>query len=281
VSQHYSDPKRANDPHALPDLDTFEVTQHTPTYECPLCSPLGVHRHDDDDDEEACDSSHAANHVGWYWQSCFPGCLPDGEPNGPFATEEEALADARNGMDDDDDDETGEEFTCRGCNQTLKARTADADGDLIDNYCQDCSVASGDGMTLDLQRAAVCAECCDCDEPIIDEPNEEDYYLSDDWRSIMYLGRVIVGPVSVDAEPCPRDAVMAALREYMHTIGYWPNVWAISDHGNASLISVLDCGCYFTEHDGDASKHAERCASCGLTNGGNVNCGECREWGRL
>jgi hypothetical protein len=31
---------------------------------------------------------------GWYWQACFPGCLPDGEPSGPFKTEDEALADA-------------------------------------------------------------------------------------------------------------------------------------------------------------------------------------------
>jgi hypothetical protein len=31
---------------------------------------------------------------GWYWQACFPGCLPDGEPEGPFSTEDAALADA-------------------------------------------------------------------------------------------------------------------------------------------------------------------------------------------
>lgn len=31
--------------------------------------------------------------AGWYWQSCQPGCLPDGDAIGPFATEEEALAD--------------------------------------------------------------------------------------------------------------------------------------------------------------------------------------------
>lgn len=31
---------------------------------------------------------------GWYWQACFPGCLPDGEPSGPFKTEEEAMDDA-------------------------------------------------------------------------------------------------------------------------------------------------------------------------------------------
>ena len=32
---------------------------------------------------------------GWYWQSCFPGCLPDSEPVGPFTTESEAFSDAR------------------------------------------------------------------------------------------------------------------------------------------------------------------------------------------
>ena len=31
---------------------------------------------------------------GWYWQACFPGCLPDGEPMGPFSTESEAMEDA-------------------------------------------------------------------------------------------------------------------------------------------------------------------------------------------
>ncbi len=28
-------------------------------------------------------------------QYCFPGCLPDSDPIGPFPTEEEALEDAR------------------------------------------------------------------------------------------------------------------------------------------------------------------------------------------
>ena len=33
---------------------------------------------------------------GWYWWACFPGCLPDSEPNGPFKTEAEAISDAQN-----------------------------------------------------------------------------------------------------------------------------------------------------------------------------------------
>lgn len=33
--------------------------------------------------------------TGWYWFACFPGCLPDGEPAGPFASSQEAYDDAR------------------------------------------------------------------------------------------------------------------------------------------------------------------------------------------
>ena len=36
---------------------------------------------------------------GWYWWPCFPGCLPDNEfPNGPFESEDEAIA---NALDDE------------------------------------------------------------------------------------------------------------------------------------------------------------------------------------
>ena len=41
-------------------------------------------------DQEA-EDSHSP---GWYWQAGFPGCLPDGEPSGPFETEQEAIKDA-------------------------------------------------------------------------------------------------------------------------------------------------------------------------------------------
>lgn len=32
--------------------------------------------------------------AGWYWWACFPGCMPDGEPMGPFADSRQALQDA-------------------------------------------------------------------------------------------------------------------------------------------------------------------------------------------
>ena len=86
MAQHYSNPRRARDPHALPDVETFHVTSAA---ECPLCqegTTIGQHVMDD--------------HNGWYWWACLPGCLPDGEPMGPFATERDAIADARAGFDD-------------------------------------------------------------------------------------------------------------------------------------------------------------------------------------
>ena len=77
MPQHYSDPSRESDPHALPNVETFEVESGT-------FSP----------------GRTWAVQSGWYWQACFPGCLPDSDPVGPFDTEAEALADARDGFDD-------------------------------------------------------------------------------------------------------------------------------------------------------------------------------------
>lgn len=67
--QAYSNPERANDPNALPDVEVFELT--------------------------AREAAAQGITGGWYWHSCFPGCLPDGEPFGPFKTRAEALADAQ------------------------------------------------------------------------------------------------------------------------------------------------------------------------------------------
>jgi len=61
----YSDPKREDEPAALPGIKVWQRSK------------------------DCCPGS------GWYWRSCFPGCLPDSDPVGPFETEAEALADAR------------------------------------------------------------------------------------------------------------------------------------------------------------------------------------------
>lgn len=81
MSQAYSDPERENDPYALPDVEVFYM---------------------DDSDCEECNTEDTAVGLterpytpGWYYWYCFPGCLPDSDPIGPFDTEDEAIADAQ------------------------------------------------------------------------------------------------------------------------------------------------------------------------------------------
>jgi hypothetical protein len=80
--QAYSDPTRERDPHALPDVEVFGVSQMEANYS------LANTDHADE---------HTITEPGWYWWTCFPGCLPDGPPIGPYETEREALLDAQNG----------------------------------------------------------------------------------------------------------------------------------------------------------------------------------------
>ena len=35
-----------------------------------------------------------ASEASFYWQSCFPGCIPDSDAIGPFQSEAEAIEDA-------------------------------------------------------------------------------------------------------------------------------------------------------------------------------------------
>ena len=88
--QTYSDPSRAADTHSLPDIEVF-YHEHAKRE---LCALNAGHKADIygeciTDAEGDCLGS------GWFWHSCFPGCLPDSEPMGPFATAAEAEADAQ------------------------------------------------------------------------------------------------------------------------------------------------------------------------------------------
>jgi hypothetical protein len=78
--QAYSDTTRESDPHALPDVEVFALSQLEANYN------LENLDHADE---------NTLTEAGWYWWTCLPGCLPDSEPLGPFNTETEALADAQ------------------------------------------------------------------------------------------------------------------------------------------------------------------------------------------
>lgn len=82
--QAYSDVTREDDPYSLPDIEVFQGVDYCHGCDC---------------DCECSDRCSHLEHDKWYWWACFPGCLPDSEPFGPFETEAEALADAREGVE--------------------------------------------------------------------------------------------------------------------------------------------------------------------------------------
>lgn len=95
MSQHYSDPARESDPHALPDVETWQSYYR----DCPECGAMVCT--DRQTDSWACaecgllGKGSTSDPRGWFYWYCFPGCLPDGGPNGPFTSEAEAIAEAR------------------------------------------------------------------------------------------------------------------------------------------------------------------------------------------
>ena len=76
----YSDINRVDDPHALPDVEVFRVSQLEANYNL-----ANLDHHDE----------YTITEPGGYWWSCFPGCMPDGAPSKPFDTEAEAIEDAQ------------------------------------------------------------------------------------------------------------------------------------------------------------------------------------------
>ena len=68
--QAYSDPSKEHNEHSLPDLEIFYADDLV-DYDGELFAP------------------------GYFHWVCFPACLPNDYPIGPFDTAEEALADAR------------------------------------------------------------------------------------------------------------------------------------------------------------------------------------------
>lgn len=85
MTQTYFDLDRADEPYSLPDCEIFYMSDSDAQFMLSECELL-----DSDDDRDL---------SGWYWWACFPGCLPDGDPSGPFDSYLEALIDARSAND--------------------------------------------------------------------------------------------------------------------------------------------------------------------------------------
>ena len=72
--QLYSTTERERDEYALPDVEIFYADEN-------LVKEW----------EEEWDNVD----IGWYWWFCFPGCLPDSLPTGPFVSKVEAYNNLR------------------------------------------------------------------------------------------------------------------------------------------------------------------------------------------
>jgi hypothetical protein len=98
MSQHYSDAARESDTYSLPDVETFQAKYG----DCPFCTSTVIEDSFGGFHCDACrDGSKGQGVVpaeiltGWFYWFCFPGCMPDSDPIGPFETEQLAIDDAR------------------------------------------------------------------------------------------------------------------------------------------------------------------------------------------
>ena len=103
MAQVYSDPKRESDPHALPDVEVFQLTATEVASmdedligEYIKSHPLASFNSRDREAMLGAIVEEEGINSGWYWHTCFPGCLPESDPYGPFETAAEAKADAQN-----------------------------------------------------------------------------------------------------------------------------------------------------------------------------------------
>jgi hypothetical protein len=108
MAYHYSHPRRESDPHALPDLEVWrdriaEVTCDCGTYDVPMEQAREMTHCPSCEEEIDADAIEYTQKEAWFYWFCFPGCLPEGSVNGPYATEDAALAAARDGVDDYED----------------------------------------------------------------------------------------------------------------------------------------------------------------------------------
>ena len=97
----------------------------------------------------------------------------------------------------------------------------------VSRYFRPSSLASGpqdeEAQTI-YQALCVRNGCRHTEEPEPSEPGEEDITANDPQGPFFYLGKQIA-------------ETQADLRAWMKAHNYYPDVWFISDHGNAHLLT--------------------------------------------
>jgi hypothetical protein len=72
------------------------------------------------------------------------------------------------------------------------------------------------------------------------EPQEGDVIIGADDLTAYCDGAEIVRVSNIEADEydCPREATYAAIAAWMTRHDYYPDVWVISDHGNACDVTA-------------------------------------------
>lgn len=192
--KHYSDPNRASDPYALPDLEVFYLT-------------AGEARQWTKDAQGGPDGPNVEYVKGWYYWSCFPGCLPDSDPMGPYDTEDQALAAARedSGVEDDEDEQPAEDE---------QDDPEEPDEDSLTTEDHERFYQYGRIVLSRFHLRGL-------------PPSKEWYYHEGKDRIGQVLGVF-------------HDDYKAAVRAYMDRVQFWPDCYFISDHGNAHRIDLSE-----------------------------------------
>ena len=73
MTQFYSRHEDTHNPWRLPDCEVFYITR----------------------EDILAGMADEGSEPGYYYWYCFPGCMPEGEPIGPFDTEENAIKDCQ------------------------------------------------------------------------------------------------------------------------------------------------------------------------------------------
>lgn len=96
--QAYSRQDRETDPHALPDVEVYQLTAEEVVqldsdlmWDAAKRFPLATMNSQEREKAIAWAVEQSGAESGWYYHYCFPGCLPDSEPMGPYKTQAEAL----------------------------------------------------------------------------------------------------------------------------------------------------------------------------------------------
>lgn len=129
---------------------------------------------------------------------------------------------------------------------TIVRLIEDARGDLVDveHFCDQLCAADHartfnhpddaaewpGGMEEDADQ--YCASCGTFLRPGLEhakEPAEDDLVTADHIR-VYSAGRLVL-------RTSP-DTFTADVRAYMDRVSYWPDVWFVSDHGNAHLVTL-------------------------------------------